>query len=132
MGNVGANSLTTGHPDSGITIQEGITEINEEWVQLNTKASLRKEKLLDSYDLQRFLSDYRDLMSWVSSMKSLICTDELATDVTGAEALLERHQEHRTEIDARSGTFQAFELFGQQLLQANHYASTEVQERIDS
>ena len=33
------------------------------------------------------------------------CMDELATDVTGAEALLERHQYHRTEIDARSGTF---------------------------
>merc|ERR1719394_446134 len=65
-------------------------------------------------------------------MQSLICTDELATDVTGAEALLERHQEHRTEIDARSGTFQAFELFGQQLLQANHYASDQVQERLES
>ncbi len=42
----------------------------------------------------------------VSSMKSLICTDELATDVTGAEALIERHNEHRTEIDARTNTFQ--------------------------
>ena len=47
-----------------------------------------------------------DLISWVSSMKSLICTDELATDVTGAEALIERHNEHRTEIDARTNTFQ--------------------------
>merc|ERR1719309_597024 len=65
-------------------------------------------------------------------MKSLICTDELATDVTGAEALLERHQEHRTEIDARTGTFQAFDLFGQQLLQADHFASPEVQERLEA
>ena len=56
----------------------------------------------------------------------------LLTDVTGAEALLERHQEHRTEIDARAGTFQAFELFGQQLLQANHFASIEVQEKLES
>merc|ERR1712088_675943 len=131
MGNVGANSLSGAHPDSGVTIQEGITEINEEWVQLNTKASLRKEKLLDSYDLQRFLSDYRDLMSWINSMKGLIDSDELAIDVTGAEALLERHQEHRTEIDARSGTFQAFELFGQQLLQADHFAAPEVQEKLE-
>ena len=42
----------------------------------------------------------------VSSMRSLICTDELATDVTGAEALIERHNEHRVEIDARSNAFQ--------------------------
>merc|ERR550519_2731185 len=127
-----ASKLMHTHKDNAEVIYEKQKDINEEWTHLSAKCNLRKVKLLDSYDLQRFLSDYRDLMSWVSSMKSLICTDELATDVTGAEALLERHQEHRTEIDARAGTFQAFELFGQQLLQANHYASTEVQDRLDS
>ena len=127
-----ASKLMHIHKDSAEVIYEKQKEINEEWTQLCSKANLRKVKLLDSYDLQRFLSDYRDLMSWVSSMKSLICTDELANDVTGAEALLERHQEHRTEIDARSGTFQAFELFGQQLLQADHFASDEVKEKLES
>ena len=39
-------------------------------------------------------------------------------------------QEHRLEIDARSGTFQAFENFGEQLLENNHYASDEVRERL--
>merc|ERR1719342_1756046 len=126
-----ASKLMHIHKDSAEVIYEKQKEINEEWTQLCSKANLRKGKLLDSYDLQRFLSDYRDLMSWVSSMKSLICTDELATDVTGAEALLERHQEHRTEIDARSGTFQAFELFGQQLLQADHFAAPEGQEKLE-
>ena len=127
-----ASKLMHIHKDSAEIIYEKQKDINEEWTHLCSKANQRKVKLLDSYDLQRFLSDYRDLTTWVSSMKSLICTDELATDVTGAEALLERHQEHRTEIDARSGTFQAFELFGQQLLQADHFASDEVQEKLES
>jgi len=35
------------------------------------------------------------------------------------------------EIDARAGTFQAFELFGQQLLEKNHYASDEVRAKLD-
>ncbi len=48
--------------------------------------------MLDSYDLQRFLSDYRDLSAWIQSMMGLVASDELASDVTGAEALLERHQ----------------------------------------
>jgi spectrin alpha len=130
--NDSANKLSKLHPDSCQVIYEKQTEINEEWTQLNSKAMYRKEKLLDSYDLQRFLSDYRDLMSWISSMKGLIASDELGLDVTAAEALLERHQEHRTEIDARAGTFQAFELFGQQLLQADHYASVDVQEKLGS
>lgn len=40
-------------------------------------------------------------------------------------------QEHRTEIDARAGTFQAFEQFGQQLLARGHYASPEIKEKLD-
>jgi spectrin alpha len=127
-----ANKLNQIHPESKEVIYEKQQEIHEDWKHLQIKAVTRKEKLHDSYDLQRFLSDYRDLLSWINSMKGLIASDELATDVTGAEALLERHQEHRTEIDARAGTFQAFELFGKQLLQANHYASDEVHDHLES
>lgn len=127
-----ANRLMASHPDTAEVTYQKQKEINEEWTQLTAKANSRKEKLLDSYDLQRFLSDYRDLMSWINSMMGLVSSDELASDVTGAEALLERHQEHRTEIDARSGTFQAFDMFGQQLLQSGHYASVEIQEKLES
>merc|ERR1712156_1351128 len=128
----GGEKLAKNHPEAAQDIADRKAEILKDWVQLKQVATERKEKLLDSYDFQRFLSDFRDLMAWISNMKSLINSEEMATDVTVAEALLERHQEHRTEIDARAGTFQAFELFGQQLLQANHYASTEVQDRLDS
>ena len=40
-------------------------------------------------------------------------------------------QEHRVEIDARSGTFETFEVFGNQLLEAEHYASDEVKARME-
>ncbi|KAK6196167.1 hypothetical protein SNE40_001445 [Patella caerulea] len=119
------------HPDQAETIHEHQTEINVQWNALTAKADNRKAKLLDALDLQRFLSDYRDLTSWINSMMALVSSEELAKDVTGAEALLERHQEHRTEIDARAGTFQAFELLGQQLLQNQHYASDDVQTKLE-
>ena len=48
---------------------------------------------------------YSDLMQWINGMMQLVSSDELANDVVGAEALLERHQEYRTEIDARAATF---------------------------
>ncbi|CAG5125562.1 unnamed protein product, partial [Candidula unifasciata] len=126
-----AQRLMQTHPDQAENIYEHQTEINEMWNALTIKADARKVKLLDAYDLQRFLSDYRDLTSWINSMMSLVSSDELAKDVTGAEALLERHQEHRTEMDARAGTFQAFELLGQQLLQNQHYASEDVQQKLE-
>ncbi|KAF3849432.1 hypothetical protein F7725_015929 [Dissostichus mawsoni] len=72
------------------------------------------------------------MMSWINGIRGLVSSEELAKDVTGAEALLERHQEHRTEIDARAGTFQAFEQFGQQLLVRGHYASPEIQQKLEA
>ena len=87
-----ARRLMQTHPESAEQTYEKQREINEDWNQLTAKANARKEKLLDSYDLQRFLADYRDLMSWINSMMTLVSSEELATDVTGAEALLERHQ----------------------------------------
>lgn len=34
-------------------------------------------------------------MSWINGIRGLVSSDELAKDVTGAEALLERHQVHK-------------------------------------
>uniref|UniRef100_A0A8C7IW11 Spectrin alpha, non-erythrocytic 1 n=1 Tax=Oncorhynchus kisutch TaxID=8019 RepID=A0A8C7IW11_ONCKI len=113
-------------------IQEKCTELNTAWSSLVGRADQRKDKLGNSHDLQRFLSDFRDLMSWINGIRGLVSSEELAKDVTGAEALLERHQEHRTEIDARAGTFQAFEQFGQQLLARGHYASPEIQQKLEA
>lgn len=38
------------------------------------------------------LMSLRDLMSWINGIRGLVSSEELAKDVTGAEALLERHQ----------------------------------------
>ncbi len=67
------------------------------------QADDRKSKLIDSLDFQRFLSDFRDLMSWISSMMALVSSNELAQDVTGAEALLERHQVSRSKGNQCTG-----------------------------
>lgn len=87
-----ANRLMQSHPDTAEQTYTKQKEINEMWDQIITKAAARKERLLDSYDLQRFLSDYRDLLAWINSMMGLVTSEELANDVTGAEALIERHQ----------------------------------------
>ncbi len=96
------------------------------------QSEARRKKLVDSYDFQRFLNDYRSLTAWVSSMQALVSSDELAKDASGAESLLERHQEHRTEIDARAATFNAFESFGGQLLVKQHFASAEIEDKLQS
>ena len=59
-------------------------------------------------------------------MVAILQTDDLPQDVSGAEALLLSHLEHKAEIDARQANFTAFDKQGKALVQAGHYASREV------
>jgi spectrin alpha len=90
-----AERLSEIHGSEGDQIRNKQADIESEWAKLREKAANRKARLDDSYNLHRFLSDYRDLISWISDTKTIISADELAKDVAGAEALLERHQEHK-------------------------------------
>ena len=83
------------HDDHAPQITSKHSEIVQNWEDLKKKAEERKHRLDDSYYLHRFLADFRDLISWINDMKAIISADELAKDVAGAEALLERHQEHK-------------------------------------
>jgi len=82
--------------------------------------------------LHRFLAEYRDLINWINEMKSIISADELAKDVAGAEALLERHQEHKGEIDAREDSFKLIMDSGNLLVEKQHFASAEVEEKLNN
>jgi hypothetical protein len=70
----------------------------DNWQKLKNKGTERKAHLDDSYYLHRFLADFRDLVSWVHDMKNIISADDLAKDVAGAEALVERHNEHKVKV----------------------------------
>ena len=113
-------------------IQAKRAEILQSWESLTGKAKERRLKLDESYYLHRFLADYRDLVSWMNNMRAIISADELAKDVAGAEALLERHQEHKGEIDARADSFEATGLAGSKLLERQHYAASEVAIKLES
>nr|BAE91477.1 unnamed protein product [Macaca fascicularis] len=125
-----ADRLQQSHPLSATQIQVKREELITNWEQIRTLAAERHARLNDSYRLQRFLADFRDLTSWVTEMKALINADELANDVAGAEALLDRHQEHKGEIDAHEDSFKSADESGQALLAAGHYASDEVREKL--
>lgn len=77
------------------------------WQSLRKKAAERRDSLEEAHSLQRYLADYRDLISWIHDTRAVIGADELAKDVAGAEALVERHHEHKGEIDARADSFKA-------------------------
>ncbi|VDO46402.1 unnamed protein product, partial [Onchocerca flexuosa] len=125
-----AERLAQVHPDRADAIMAKMNEAKEQWEALKRKAQARKNGLDCSYSLHRFLADYRDLCSWINDMKAVISADELAKDVAGAEALLESHQEHRGEIDAREDSFMQTAEAGQRLLDEGIEQSNEVRDKL--
>lgn len=125
-----AERLCETHPDHSDQIKSKLAEITNYWKQLMAEAKKRKERLDESYYLHRFLADHRDLVSWINSMKVIITADELAKDVAGAETLLERHQEHKGEIDAREDSFRVTKEAGEELLAREHASAAEVKDKL--
>ena len=115
------------HPKKTNQILECQKEVNEIWNSFVTKSwSLR------SLVCQSFLSNYRDLIFWIESMTARVSSEKHASNTIEAEALVERHQQHRREIDAHAPMLQAFKQLGQELMQRKHRASQEVSEKLES
>ena len=62
-------------------------------------------------------------------MKETISSEEPARSVSGAEALISKHNEHKAEIDAREDSVTQVAKAGRKLIQQSHYASEEVRGR---
>ena len=102
-----------------------LAQLNKHWTDLKQKADERKQKLSHSYKVQTFLSDYRDLMSWYHEMNNVMSSDEQAKDVSQAEALLERHSEHRSELESRD------ENLNKTMRTAQEIDGAEIEEKMD-
>ncbi|XP_019288872.2 spectrin alpha chain, erythrocytic 1 isoform X2 [Panthera pardus] len=125
-----ADRLMLSHPSDASQIQQMKEELVSNWEHIRALAASRYEKLQASYWYQRFLSDYEELSGWMKEKSALINADELPTDVAGGEALLDRHRQHKHEIDSYDDRFQSAEETGQDLLGVGHEASDEVLEKM--
>jgi len=99
-------------------------------VNLLQMSAARDEKLKQNQQIQRYFDDYRELMAWASEVMAKITSPDLASDLTGAETLISRHKEIRSEIDARLDSFKKFETAGKELISGGHFMSTEILEKI--
>merc|ERR1719151_558874 len=57
-------------------------------------------------------------------------TSEKPRDVSGVELLMNNHQGHKAEIDARADNFNDCITLGKELLNRSHYASNEIKEKL--
>ena len=74
-----------------------------------------------------FISGWLSVFSsWCNAMHARITADELARDVSGAEALISRHKENKTEIDSRAKDITRFTQKGRALIADKNFMASEV------
>lgn len=125
-----AEHLAGTFPDAQEHITAKRDEVVEAWGVLLGHSRQRGEKLGQAEKLQAYFDEYRELMAWLNETVARITSDDLARDVAGAEALLTRHRETRTEIDARADSFARFVATGEAIVASGHFMSDEVRDRI--
>merc|ERR1719341_2965704 len=110
-------------PDAAAHIEAKREDTGMAVVNLLQMSAARDEKLKQNQQIQRYFDDYSEVMAKITS-------PDLASDLTGAETLISRHKEIRSEIDARLDSFKKFETAGKELISGGHFMSTEILEKI--
>ena len=70
-------------------------------LELQQLGENRKLRLSDTSDLFRFFQMVRNLTNWMDDLLRQMVTSEKPRDVSGVELLMNNHQGHKAEIDAR-------------------------------
>merc|ERR1719347_742959 len=117
-------------PDAAAHIEAKREDTGMAVVNLLHMSAARDEKLKQNQQIQRYFDDYRELMAWASEVMAKITSPDLAADLTGAETLIARHNELKSELDARQDSFRRFETAGKELIKNGHFMSSEILEKI--
>merc|ERR1712001_419190 len=105
-------------------------EVLRAWMELQAMGDNRKGKLSDTGNFFRFFAMVRNLVLWMDDLMRQMSTSEKPRDVSGVELLMNNHQGHKAEIDAREDNFGDLYSLGKELLSQSHYASNEIKEKL--
>merc|ERR1719461_797380 len=117
--------------DKAMEITNREREVVRAWLELQSIGESRKQKLNDTSDLFKFFAMVRNLILWMDDLMRQMKTSEKPRDVSGVELLMNNHQGHKAEIEARQDNFEDCITLGKELLSRSHYASNEIKEKLN-
>ncbi|XP_044574402.1 spectrin beta chain, non-erythrocytic 1 isoform X3 [Cotesia glomerata] len=120
-------TLYPGNNASHIDQQQKIVLSN--WEELKEKSANRRDQLQASCDLQRFLTQVRDLMNWAAGLRAALSTEDKVRDAASAQILKAEHEALKGEIEAREDSFSSVLDLGEAMIKNGHYAVNEVEEK---
>ncbi|XP_037933014.1 spectrin beta chain, non-erythrocytic 5 isoform X1 [Teleopsis dalmanni] len=121
--------LQAKYPSNATAIAQQQDKVVAAWNDLKEKSGARSDRLAASSDLQSFLTDVRDIMSWSSNLRAALQAEEHVSDAAGATALKIQHDAIYGEIEAREDKFRYLNELSDSMVQTGHYAAAEVEEK---
>ncbi|XP_029303245.1 spectrin family protein isoform X2 [Cottoperca gobio] len=104
--------------------------VSSAWESLLEAGQARRLLLLDTVEKFRFFNMVRDLMRWMNRVNVQIDTQHNPRDVSSAGLAIANHQDIKSEIETRANSFTACIDMGTTLINNNHYAADEIQEKL--
>ncbi|XP_076761659.1 spectrin beta chain, non-erythrocytic 5 kst isoform X2 [Xylocopa sonorina] len=125
-----ASRLQAHYPgNNAVHIDQQQKIVVAQWEELKERSAHRRDQLQASCDLQRFLTQVRDLMNWAAGLRAAMSTEDKVRDAASAQILKAEHEALKGEIEAREDSFSSVLDLGEAMVQTGHYAALEVEEK---
>ncbi|XP_038585015.1 spectrin beta chain, non-erythrocytic 5 isoform X1 [Micropterus salmoides] len=123
-------ALNRRHPQARPAVTQRLDELEAYWTSIQDKASQRRTRLGQAEDVQKYLSQWSELMAVQREMLSLVRGETLSVEGTDLEQLIKKHDEYRVQIDRQLSKSQDVKEEGRRLMEEGNFMSQEVGERV--
>ncbi|XP_065183632.1 spectrin beta chain, non-erythrocytic 1-like [Sycon ciliatum] len=125
------DNLSSAHPDAEEVISEKQKALQDMWKDLTDALEQRRSKIGDSSNAQEFLQELIVFQDWIDAARLRAASQEVANNVTDAEALQKQHKDLNAEIESYQPTFEKLKQHGKVIItDANDPAQKEAHERL--
>ncbi|CAB1331140.1 unnamed protein product [Coregonus sp. 'balchen'] len=122
--------LNRKYPQVRASLSERLQEVEESWASLQAKAIQRRKRLGQAEAVQRYLTEWTELMAWLKETLSLVRGEGSGGEGADLEQLIKRHEEYHVQIDKQLNKSQAVKDEGKYLVEEGNFMCQELEERL--
>ncbi|XP_035467370.2 spectrin beta chain, non-erythrocytic 5 isoform X2 [Scophthalmus maximus] len=123
-------ALSRRQPQSRLSVAQRLQDLDACWTRLQDKASQRRRRLGQAQDVQRYLSHWTELITWLKEIHSLMRGEAQSVEGADLEQLIKKHNEYRVQMGRQLGKSQAAKDEGRRLMEDGNLMSQEVEQRV--
>lgn len=104
----------------------------DRYTALQTPMAIRKQRLLDSLQVQQLFRDIEDEEAWIREKEPIAASTNRGRDLIGVQNLIKKHQAVLAEINNHDSRISAVVDAGKQMMEDEHFASDEIRNRVNA